>query len=58
MVLKSFSTFFIYLPNNSLYCTWYGDVFPHTMPEVVNLAAILYMLIRQTKTQNSAWEPG
>ena len=27
------------------------------MPEIVNLADILYMLIRQSKTQNFAWEP-
>ena len=44
--------------NNSVYFTWYGNVFPNKMPEIVNLAAILYMLIRQPKTQNSVWEPG
>ena len=59
MVSKlTFSIILIDLPNNSLYFTWYGNVFPHKIPEIVHLAAILYMLIRQPKTQNSACEPG
>ena len=45
MVFKSYiATFLIGLPNNSVHFTWYGDVFPHKMPEIVNLAAILHML--------------
>ena len=52
----TFSTFMI--DNNSLYFTWYGNAFTHKIPEIVNLAAILYMTIRQPKNQTSAWEPG
>ena len=50
MVLKTyFLNFFDRLPQKSLHFTWYGNVFHHNIPEMVNLAAILYIPIRQKK---------